>query len=72
MVAKQLAAARTRLGLSAFEVARKTGLSPYTVYRVERGQTAPSLDTLARLAEAYGLSFDVRLDGKRVEIARAA
>jgi ribosome-binding protein aMBF1 (putative translation factor) len=42
-------------GLSLEETARRAGMDPAHLSRVERGERQPSVDALARLAEALGL-----------------
>jgi len=53
--------ARTRAGLSQRELARRAGTAQSVVARVERGQTSPTLDTLARLLAAAGFNIGVEL-----------
>lgn len=48
--------ARLALGLSQVEVARRAGLSEFTVLRVEGGRVWPDLHTVGRLCGALGLS----------------
>ena len=48
---------RERLGLSKYSLAAKTGLSQQTIGYMERGQTAPSFDTVLRLARAMKVDF---------------
>jgi DNA-binding XRE family transcriptional regulator len=47
---------RTAQGLTLAEVARSAAISPAMLSRLETGDVAPSLDTLAALAEALGTS----------------
>lgn len=53
--------ARTRAGLSQRELARRAGTAQSVVARVERGQTSPTLDTLARLLAAAGFNIGMEL-----------
>ncbi len=52
--------ARTRAGLTQRELARRAGTSQPAIARLERGQTSPTLATVARLAAVAG--FDVMLE----------
>ncbi len=52
--------ARSRAGLSQRELARRAGTSQSVVARIERGQTQPSSDTLARVVAGAG--FEVRTE----------
>ncbi|MCA9528838.1 MAG: helix-turn-helix transcriptional regulator [Myxococcales bacterium] len=51
-----LKALRLRAGLTQAEVSRRTGIRRPNIARVEAGRHLPSLPTLARLAEAIGVS----------------
>ncbi|HYN82895.1 MAG TPA: helix-turn-helix transcriptional regulator [Gemmatimonadaceae bacterium] len=53
--------ARTRAALTQRELARRAGTAQSVVARVERGQTSPTLETLARLLAATGFNLDVEL-----------
>ncbi len=53
--------ARTRAGLTQRELARRAGTAQSVVARVERGQTSPTLETLARLLAATGFNLDMEL-----------
>lgn len=50
--------ARLEGGLSVRELSEKSGVTPMTIYSVERGARNPSLTTLVRLASALRLSLD--------------
>lgn len=52
--------ARSRAGLSQRELARRAGTSQSVVARIERGQTQPSSETLARVIAGAG--FEVRTE----------
>nr|WP_255480884.1 cupin domain-containing protein [Quadrisphaera sp. RL12-1S] len=55
-VGARVRALRSQRGLTLSELADATGLSASMVSTVERGRTAPSLGTLARLAQGLGVS----------------
>lgn len=52
----RLRALRQEAGLTQAELARRTGIHRPNIARVEAGRHTPSLDTLARLASAIGVS----------------
>ncbi|WP_326594515.1 helix-turn-helix domain-containing protein [Streptomyces sp. NBC_01803] len=56
LVGAAVRAARLRAGLSTRELAALAGISQPFLSQVERGQSAPSVNTVYRLAEALGLS----------------
>ncbi len=58
---------RHRMGLRQSDVARMLGVERATVANWERGAKLPSLDTLIKLSEAFGVSLD-----ELVGTARAA
>lgn len=51
-----LTKARERAGLSVAELARRTGLTDRTIYRLEAGETRPLLDTVIALENALALT----------------
>lgn len=50
-----LLAGREAAGLTPDELARRAGISQATLYRLEHGQSGPSLPTAVRLAAALSL-----------------
>jgi transcriptional regulator with XRE-family HTH domain len=62
-LAKRVAAARLRSGLTQAELAEASGVTDETISRIERGRYEPAVSTLFRLAEALDISLD-RLAGE--------
>lgn len=56
MVAAQVRALRTSRGWSLDELAGRSGVSKGMVVQVESGRTNPSVGTLTRLADAFGVT----------------
>ena len=52
--ARRFVAARKRLGLTHYQLAKQTGLPFATVVRLEQEDAKPTLDTIARAAAALG------------------
>lgn len=50
-----IAARRTELDLSGYELARRTGIQSSTILRIERGETQPSAEKLDILAGALDI-----------------
>jgi transcriptional regulator with XRE-family HTH domain len=51
-LARKLITARTRAGWSQAELARRSGVRPETINRIERGKNTPDERTFAKLAKA--------------------
>jgi transcriptional regulator with XRE-family HTH domain len=56
-VAKQVRALRTGRGWSLDELAGRSGVSKGMVVQIEGGRTNPSIGTLCRVADAFGVSI---------------
>ena len=59
-IAAAIAARRSALGWSREQLADVTGLTPQTLFNLERGETWPDFVTLATLADAFGEDVRVR------------
>ena len=53
---------RTTAGLSQEELAEKSGLHPTYIGGIERGERNPSLESIAKFAQAFGISIDTLFD----------
>jgi transcriptional regulator with XRE-family HTH domain len=73
-VGRRIATLRQRLGLSQVAFARQVGTSRNALMTYERGDRVPKSATLARIAEAGGVSVDWLLgrDGGSSNDARAS
>ena len=63
---------RTDHGLSQRDLARFTGLTQPAIARLEIGENAPSLATLAKLTSKTGMTIKLSLAEGAVEVARVA
>jgi transcriptional regulator with XRE-family HTH domain len=70
-LAKRVAAARLRSGLTQAQLAEASGVTDETISRIERGRYEPAVSTLFRLAEALDISLD-RLAGERAREGEGA
>ncbi|AYA41688.1 helix-turn-helix transcriptional regulator [Xenorhabdus nematophila] len=52
---------RERAGLSKSELAKKLGISPSAITRLEGNPLGASVKTLSRYASACGANFDIRM-----------
>lgn len=57
--ARALRVARMRAGFSQTELARRAGVSPQSINRIERAQTVPRVDTLNHLLAAAGATITI-------------
>jgi transcriptional regulator with XRE-family HTH domain len=70
-VGRRTSHVRERLGMSKVVFARKLGISRNTLTHYERGGGIPRSTTLARIAQAGGVSVDWLLNGRAAEGTRA-
>jgi transcriptional regulator with XRE-family HTH domain len=56
-IADQILLARKEAGLSRKELAKKAGVYPKAIAKIENVDTSPSLETLIKVAEALDLSL---------------
>jgi predicted transcriptional regulator len=66
---RELSASRQRLGISQGDLAKKIGKSRFTVNKYESGETAPPVETLAKISEILGAT-SFAIDGQRIAIGR--
>jgi len=71
-LAEMVYAMRTRAGLTQADLAKRMGTTQSSIARIEGGGSMPSIDMLARLARATGISVHVGAAGVAdVEIGAA-
>lgn len=58
-VMKLLVEARSELGMSQSELARRTGIKQPNISRLERGACSPTLETLSTLAHGLGKELQI-------------
>lgn len=63
-VGSRIVERRSARGWKQRELARRTGIEPGRLSRIERGLAGPSLDEMARLKNAFGGSVDELLFGE--------
>lgn len=73
LVARNVARLRQERGLSTGDLAREANVSKQTVWKIERGDGNPTVDTLADLAAALGVSLRALLTefGRGILVERA-
>ena len=55
---------REELGLTQLQLARALGVTPQHISVIEKNKRAPSLDSLAKLAQELGVTTDYLITGK--------
>lgn len=58
-VIQALISARTECHMTQKELSEKTGIRQSNISRIESGNTSPTMDTLARLAEGMGKKLHI-------------
>lgn len=71
-IAAHLRAERARRGLTQKELAAATGLDESTIWRIEKGRRAMSLDQLIAIATVFRLTPGDFLNGAYAEMQHAA
>ena len=66
-VALRVVAYRTEHGLTRTALADRLGMTESVVARLESGEQAPSIATLAKLTARTGMEFDIRFSRGSVE-----
>lgn len=64
-VAKMIREARTSAALTQAELARRVGVTQQQIAKFESRQSNPTLNTLTAIAQALGLTLDVRITSAR-------
>ena len=61
-IGKQIKERRATLRITQQDLSEMAGISPNTLYKIERGQANPSLSVLTKVAEVLGM--DLKLEVK--------
>ena len=62
-IGKQIKERRKTLGITQQDLSELAGISPNTLYKIERGQANPSLRVLIKIAEVLGM--ELKMEVKR-------
>jgi ribosome-binding protein aMBF1 (putative translation factor) len=68
-VAERILVYRTEKGLTQTQLARQAGTVQSVIARLESGEQAPSLATLARLSHRLGIEFHIDITPNHVELS---
>ncbi len=60
-IGKQIKERRTTLGITQQDLSELAGISPNTLYKIERGQANPSLRVLIKIAEVLGMELKMEI-----------
>ena len=61
-ISEKIQILRKKKGLSQENLANMLGLSRQTVFKWEAGESTPDIDNIKKLAEIFGVSFDLLLN----------
>jgi DNA-binding XRE family transcriptional regulator len=73
--AERLRVLRLRVGISQYELAKRSGVSGQAISRIEKGEREPGWSTVRKLARALGVpvgAFDVAEEEPHAEVQPAA
>lgn len=59
---------RLKRNLSQEELAFEAGLNRNTIGKIERGEVSPTIETLEKLADAFGIEFLELVDVSKVDL----
>ena len=59
---------RIKRGLSQEELALEAGLNRNTIGKIERAEVSPTIDTLEKIAEVFGMDFIQLVDVSKVDL----
>ena len=59
---------RLKKGFSQEELAFKAGVNKNTIWKIETGKVSPTVDTLAKIAEALEIEFTTLTDVSKVDL----
>ena len=59
---------RIKKGFSQEELALVAGLNRLTIWKIETGKVSPTVDTLAKIAEALEIEFTTLTDVSKVDL----
>jgi y4mF family transcriptional regulator len=63
-IGKALRERRKSLGITQPQLANLAGISVNTLYKLERGQSNPTLEVLVKIAEVLGMEFKLEVKRK--------
>ncbi|MBQ7764218.1 helix-turn-helix transcriptional regulator [bacterium] len=59
---------RMKRGFSQEELAYEAGISKTSIWKIETGKVSPTVETLAKIAEALGIDFTTLTDISKVDL----
>lgn len=63
LIARRLKLIRNALDMTAEDVAHKINYSANHIWQIERGNSKPNIEFIARICKVYGLSIDLLVYG---------
>lgn len=67
-ISKKIKLERNKRDLSQLELANLAGVDKNTIWKIETGQVSPTLDTVEKIAKAFGMEFNELTDVSKVDL----
>ncbi|MGN1281748.1 MAG: helix-turn-helix domain-containing protein [Succinivibrio sp.] len=72
VISRNLQHLREQTGMSLGKLSEKTGLSKAVLSQIEKGNSNPTINTIWKIAEAFGVTYSALLESKRVTVEKVA
>ncbi|MGN0902761.1 MAG: helix-turn-helix domain-containing protein [Succinivibrio sp.] len=72
VISRNLQHLRAQTGMSLGKLSEKTGLSKAVLSQIEKGNSNPTINTIWKIAEAFGVTYSALLESKRVTVEKVA
>ena len=67
-ISKKIKLERNKRDLSQLELANLAGVDKNTIWKIETGKVSPTLDTVEKIAKAFGMEFNELTDVSKVDL----
>jgi len=67
-ICKKIKLERTKRNFSQEELASRAGINKNTIWKIETGQTSPTVQTLEKIANALEMDFSALTDISKVDL----
>lgn len=67
-ISKKIKLERIKRDLSQLELANLAGVDKNTIWKIETCQVSPTLETIEKIAQAFGMDFATLIDVSKVDL----